>query len=464
MENNIKNRNKKLKKELKNKYAKKIIIYGAPAHMLTGNGKLIYNMAKAFKEGGHTVFTIGIEYNRPQINYEGWLPILPGFHCENCGNSTKGNIENVSKIAEYVNYLQPDFFICVGDPYQMQQFGIGNLEFEKMKHTKAIMYATIDSEGLFCNDMLTKIGGLRDYIHICDKIVSTSNYTKEQFKKLLNIDTEVIHEVVNGKTYSKIPSIKKIELRKKYRFPEDSFIMYYSGRNIMRKKHDILIEAAAKFISETNNTYLYLNIPPSFTSEDGSLIFPDELNPIDFVKRVLKNKFGRDLMDEGRIIFISRQGLGSKGITEEQNAEFYQLSDVYLTSTGGEGFGLVPIEANLCGIPVIVPDNSTAQETIGIDEDGDGIGGIIIDTPNENWVGFGLKQYHTTPHLMYDAINKIYYNTDLRKKLGNNGRKYSLKMFNFELFKSKWLNFIKKTEKKVIKDIKEEFKTLELGI
>ena len=143
---------------------KKILIYGAPCNRSTGNGKLIYHMAKAFKSAGHIVWTIGLEYNRAQINFDG-IPILPSFHCEKCGNANKGSDENVQKLADYINIFLPDFFICVGDPYQMQQFGIGNLSFEKI-NTKAIMYATYDSNGIFANEIL-KEEGLKDYLDIC---------------------------------------------------------------------------------------------------------------------------------------------------------------------------------------------------------------------------------------------------------------------------------------------------------
>lgn len=873
-------RRDKALKELKEKYSKKILIYGAPCNRTTGNGKLIYHMAKAFQSAGHTVWTIGIEYNRLQINFEG-IPIFPSFHCERCGNAHKGSDDSVMKIADYMNMLYPDYLICVGDSYQIQQFGIGNLSFEKSK-TKTIMYATYDSilydepilirvngkiinlkkigalvdgffeidilhrkegiipvanievptfdekfnivwkkvdsvyrhknkekkyrvtttnglsidltsshsifrtkikkrvrtqnqkinvevvktnelkkgeylfcpskiinnkgikeinvfnilktinvdglkrspkdyrtkkdsnkfwintssfykkikidnllakfmgwyvaegctnyqnnagridlalnphkdkegintckkickrfslkyhiaktqkncisfqinskpfalfldflfkkgaknkripqllfnfpqkkikafidawiegdygssvnkdlisdinylglligrrysiythkrkgkkvifnkvkgkrevilkndmyqaigekknnghtglrsfrkikdtaflqikkieeikynkpyvydlcvkdnnqflagkggifvhnsEGIFCNDILTE-DGLKDYTINCDRVIATAKFGQQQLKEWLDIDADVIYEIVNyNEIYLPVSKDKRIELKKKYRFKEDDFVIYSSGRNLKRKRNEILLDAAAKFICETKNTYLYLNIPMSVAGERQ--YFPDGLNPLDFVRRVLKKKYGRDLVAEKRIIFIDRGGLGSTQITEWNNAELYQMSDLYLTTTGGEGFGLTPVESMACGTPVIIPDNSTGKEIIGIEdtkcqapESGFqfGKGGLLLNCLIEEWTDFGTKQQHTTTENTYNAIKFMYNDPELRENLGKQGREHIEKTFNMDEFRMKWLEVVKVTEKKPINKEREEFKSVEM--
>ena len=442
----MKDRNKIAVEKMKQKQSKKIIIYGETCSATTGNGKLIYFMAKAFQSAGHQVFTIGREYNAMQLWYDN-IPILPSFHNPNAG---MGSVENVSKIADYVNYLQPDFFICVGDPYQYQQFGIGRIDFKKVK---TIMYATIDSEGMFCNDAL-KLAGLGDYLTQCDKVISTAKFTQEQLKKWLDIDSELIYETIDTNNYSPVSKEKKVELKKKHRFKGNDFVMYYSGRNLMRKRHNILLDACTKFICETENTYLYLNIPCA--NVQGKVFYPDTLNPVDFVSRVLKKKYGRDLVEEKRIIFIERGELGANNITEQKNAEFYQLSDVYVTTTGGEGFGLCPCESLSCGVPAIVPDNTTGKEIIGVDKGLKmpssgfqfGKGGLLPNAPIEDWGSYGLKHKLTTAENTYNAIKFLYKDPELRANLGKQGREYVRKMFNIADFTSKWINVIKTTEKK----------------
>ena len=467
-------RKERILEGLRKKHQKVIFIYGAPCNKSTGNGKLIYHMAKAFQSAGHEVVTIGLEYNRPMIWFDN-IPILPGFHCEICGNAHKGNDENVQKIADYINIWprRPDFFICVGDPFQMQQFGIGNLSFEKIK-TKAIMYATYDSKGIFTNELL-KEEGLKDYLDICDKIVSNSLHTQKQLKEWNKMESDMIYVTSDLNNYSPVSKEKKAELKKKHRFKSDDFVIFSSGRNIVRKRHNTLIDAAAKFICETKNTYLYLNIPVSIVGDKA--FYPDTLNPLDFVKRVLKKKYGRDLNEEGRIIFIGRGGLGSEDITEQQNAEIYQMADVYAYATGAESFGVCPVESMACGVPVIIPDNTTGKEILGIDKIKNdkyfsknsptsgfqfGKGGLLVNAPTQIWVDWGLEQFLTTTENIYKAIKFLHNDPDLRNNLGKQGREYVEKTFNYGEFRRKWLEVLKTTEKKPKEKVEEEFKPVEI--
>jgi len=437
-----------------------IIIYGAPCNKSTGNGKLIYNMAKSFQSGGHKVYTIGLEYNGPQINFDG-IPILPGFHCSICGNQNKGNKETIQKIANYINLFYADYFICVGDPYLVQQFGIGNLNLEETELRKSLMYCTIDSEGMFCNE-----GELankhQDYLLKCDRVISTAKFTQEQLKYWLDMDSDLIYETIDLKDYSPISPEKKKELRKKYKFKEDDFIIYNSGRNIMRKRLFTLLDGCVKFLCEHEKAYLLLNCP-----KEGS--YPDVLNPEDFISRVLKKKYGRDMLEEGKVIFVERSGLGSNQITEKANAELYQITDVYATATGGEGFSLTPVESMACGVPAIVPDNSTGVEILGVTSDDKltesgfrfGKGGLLVNTPIELYVDWGLKQNLTTESHIYRALDFLYKDPGLRKNLGESGRKLMEELFNFETFKKKWLKIIETTTKKK-KEEKPEFKTIQM--
>ena len=320
--------------------AKNVVIYGATIGKSTGNSKLITHMAHQLKDKGHNVFAIGMEYNGPQLNIDG-IPLFPGFFCEFCGTSHKGHPTNMQKVADMLRLLQTDVLICVGDPYHMQQMGIGNLN---LSTGRTIMYATIDSEGMFCNNVLTD-NGMRSYMDYCDKVIATSKYSQEQLKEA-GIDSELIHEAIDLEDFKPVNAQEKENIRKKHRFKKDDFIMFYCGRNIMRKRHNDLLDAAAKLICETDNTYLYCSIPPTVIGTKS--YYPDVLNPFDFIERVLNKKYGRNLLKEGRIIFIGREGLGSDIITEKEQAELYSLSDLYVTTTGGEGFGLcVPPETKI---------------------------------------------------------------------------------------------------------------------
>ncbi len=447
-------RNKAAREKLRNKT---IVIFGSTITQSTGNSKLIYNMSKAFMSKGHKVYTIGLEYNGPQIYYDK-IPVLPGFYCQNCGHAHKGDNEYLHKIADYMNLFKPDYFICVGDAVTMQQFGMGNLQFRA--NTKSIMYLTIDSEGAFCNERELD-NGKKEYVLECDRVISTAQFTKDQLKEWLDIDSDVIYEAIDLNTYHPIDKDKRTELRKKYRFKENDFIIFNSGRNIIRKRLFTLLDGVVKFLCETKDTYLLLNCPC-----EG--VYPDSLNPKDFITRVMKKVYGRDMLEEGRIIFLDRSGLGSNKITEKENAEHYQISDVYATASSGEGFSLTPVESMSCGVPAITVDNSTSREILNADVTSEnsgfisGSGGLVVEAPHGLYVDHSLRQHLTNGKLIYKAIKSLFGNEEARKQHGMNGRQYVEMMFNFETFKDKWLKVIETTKKKEVKK-QEEFKPMDMG-
>jgi glycosyltransferase involved in cell wall biosynthesis len=475
-------RNLQAKENFKKKIGKRILIFGASAHKTTGNGKLIYHMAKGFQAAGHQVFCMGMDYNSQQIYYDG-IPIIPSFSCEHCSSMNEGSPERVQKIADFINFYRPqmDYFICVGDPYQFQQKGIGLINFNQIK---TILYSTIDSVGLFCNQDLND-KGLPDYLKQCDKIVSTAKFGQDVLKNW-GISSDMIYEAINTDLYCPVTKEKKEELRKARRLPVDAFIMYSSGRNILRKRHFDTIDAASKLISETENSYLILNIPSYGKNKKGQPMYPDSLNPYDFVRTVMKKKYGHDYVDEGRIIFLERGDLGSNAISEKNNAELYQLSDVLVMSTSAEGFNLTPVEANSCGVPAIVPSNSMASEILGIKPTENqpldlssfsfAEGGLLTKCDIDLWQDFGLKQRITSPNRTYEALRLLYYspicksqngeeyflrktqimyNKDQlareiigREEFGRTGRNHVLKNFTLNQFHYNWNNLLKTVEKR----------------
>jgi len=140
---------------------------------------------------------------------------------------------------------------------------------------------------------------------------------------------------------------------------------------------------------------------------------------------------------------------------------------LYVTTTSGEGFGLPPVESLACGVPAIVPENSTGPEVLGLEEPNNkpmsgfhfAKGGLITCCPFRDWVGNGLMQEMVTVENTYKAIKFLYNDPDLRIRMGKNGREYVEKMFNLETFKKKWLDIINTTKKK---KFDEEFKKIEM--
>jgi len=88
------------------------------------------------------------------------------------------------------------------------------------------------------------------------------------------------------------------------------------------------------------------------------------------------------------------------GVSDEMMAAIYTRSDVLLSATAGEGFGLPVLEAQACGTPVIVSDFSAQPELVGD-------GWIVQVQPQWNPTQL---QWFATPmvHSIVRALNEAY--------------------------------------------------------
>jgi glycosyltransferase involved in cell wall biosynthesis len=71
-----------------------------------------------------------------------------------------------------------------------------------------------------------------------------------------------------------------------------------------------------------------------------------------------------------RIIYIEH-------VAEEDLPSIYNLAEIFLFPSFYEGFGLPPLEAMKCGIPVLASNNSSLIEVVGE-------GGLLFDAEDYN--------------------------------------------------------------------------------
>lgn len=117
---------------------------------------------------------------------------------------------------------------------------------------------------------------------------------------------------------------------------------------------------------------------------------------------------------------------GAKG--KEELNKLYFDSSIYLMSSYTESFGLVLIEAQSYGIPIVVFDSAQGAKEIVTD----GENGFLISERNEE--AFAQKSIELLESM------------ELREKLGANGRKNSEK-YKKDVVMQEWKEFLKKIEK-----------------
>jgi len=167
------------------------------------------------------------------------------------------------------------------------------------------------------------------------------------------------------------------EIRKLYDIDFESKVVGFVGRITKDKGIDELLESMYRVFSKNPNVYLILigNIEKS---------------------EYLNQKLWKWAIDNPNVIFS-----GSTNMTEK----YYAAMDLFVLPSYREGFGMVTIEAEAMGVPVIVTDIPGPTEAM---------------LPNET--GIVVKKKNTDE--LTEAILNLLKNKNIRVAMGNKGYKF----------------------------------------
>lgn len=141
------------------------------------------------------------------------------------------------------------------------------------------------------------------------------------------------------------------EARARLGFDQDQFLIGMVAANksggYLRKGWDVAFESVAWLARQHDDVHLYVHSKPS-------------------------SQMGIDLQVCARNYDLPKDGLTflpaavhEYGISDEKMSWIYSAFDVLLSPSLGEGFGLPVLEAQACGVPVIVTDFSAQTELCG---------------------------------------------------------------------------------------------------
>lgn len=230
-------------------------------------------------------------------------------------------------------------------------------------------------------------------IRRADKIICANNYVKAQLDKYYpgaGAKAAVVNPGIS-------PEILKVEeetltrLKTKYILkPVGGLILFTLGRLVKRKGVDKVIAALR-------------DLPPELL--DGLRYFVAGAGPDE---EYLKALIPAELKD--KIIFLGE-------LTEEEKWAWLNLGDIFIMPARDidgdyEGFGIVYLEANLGGKPVIAGRAGGTEDAVI-----DNYNGLIVDPEDENSIG--------------NAIIRLAADKKLRDQLGQQGRARALDKFNW---------------------------------
>ena len=112
------------------------------------------------------------------------------------------------------------------------------------------------------------------------------------------------------------------------------------------------------------------------------------------------------------------------GMTDKPQ-RFYSAGDIFCYVSHREGFGLSAIEASASGLPIIGSDIVGLRDAISNNETG-----FLIEAGNKEQ--------------LTKAISKLVDDADLRRRMGENGRRYARENFSREYVQEGYISLLKK--------------------
>lgn len=366
----------------------------------TGFSRVNHSIISNLPRDVYNIDFLGINYFGDPHPYHG-INIYPA--------SNKGNIYGFNRIKEFStkNY---DLIFILNDLWIINEY-LKEIKNTFKKIPKIVIYTPIDStlpdESWFNN------------FDIVDKACVYTQFGYDSVKEVKpDLDLTIIPHGIDNKTFYKInkpkEELKSTVFSGKPALVYNSWIVLNANRNQPRKRIDISLEGFAIFAKDKPNAFYYHH---AGIEDVGWNILR--------LAHKLGKKHGYNV--EERLILTNSE-IGVQKISDEKLNLIYNVSDIGVCSSLGEGWGLTNVEHAVTGAPQVVPDHSACKELF---EDCGVLIPTCMDFCLERTITFG-KLVH--PEAVAEKLAFLYNNQDVYNKLSKAA------MEKFTDYKYSWKN------------------------
>ncbi len=252
-----------------------------------------------------------------------------------------------NKIHEFLEMVGPDIVMIYNDPLIVYRF-IESMKFERGKSPyKLWVYLDQVYHGI-AQPLMDKIS------EQADRVIAFSDH----WKKVLESEytgfsrTTIMEHAVDPLMFSSMSNADRSNMRNNMNIPSNGIIYLNMNRNSQRKRLDLTIQAFVHLLQRERDRPYYLVIATNISVQGGayydlSRVFATEiadakLSPQKFAQRLV-------LIDTSPPNVLADDGVN----------QLYNVCDIGINTSDGEGYGLCQLEHMYTGAPQIVTDVGT---------------------------------------------------------------------------------------------------------
>lgn len=251
-----------------------------------------------------------------------------------------------NKIKEYVDTVNPDVVMIYNDPITIHRF------IESMKHEKGVspyklwLYLDQVYEGIAqpVMDELNKHA---------DRFYAFSHHWKKMLEGYgPHPEINILEHAVDPTVFTNMSSAQREAIRRGMNIPEDAVIFLNANRNSQRKRLDVTIGGFVRILKTVPNAYLIVasNLSPqSGAYYDLQRVFLEEMKALGLDVRAYAT----------RLMLIDTSP--PQILDDDAINQLYNISDIGVNTSDGEGYGLCQLEHMYTGAPQLVTDVGTYQ-------------------------------------------------------------------------------------------------------
>jgi glycosyltransferase involved in cell wall biosynthesis len=249
-----------------------------------------------------------------------------------------------NKINEYLEMVGPDVVMIYNDPMIIARF-IQTMKYKKGESPfKLWLYVDQVYTGI-APPLMDELNKAADQVYCF-----TDSWAKTYTEYGASIPMpKVIEHAVDSTIFSNLPLTQRAALRKNVGLPTEAIVFLNANRNSQRKRQDLTIMGFVELLRRHQDKPLWLLMVTGVDPQKGAYydiqrIFADQLA-----------RAGLDVNVYGKRMAIVDTAppnvLNDDGINQ-----IYNMCDIGINTSDGEGFGLCQLEHLYTGAPQIVTD------------------------------------------------------------------------------------------------------------